>query len=168
MTTTLVNWGGGTVQLSWQSSSQLPTASLITSVHSYCFWDNKLLLVDLLDRGWDIPGGHIEQGETTEQCCKREVFEEGYVQGDVTLLGYVTVDHHLNDRWTESSPYPKIGYQVFYKMDITEILPFAAQFEAAQRIFIQPEQLADYYKHITPVHEAILQEALTRSNPSFS
>ncbi len=28
------------------------------------------------DGEWSLPGGHLEQGESFEACCKREVFEE--------------------------------------------------------------------------------------------
>ena len=42
--------------------------------------------------------------------------EEGYVQGKCKLLGYIIVDHNDNPKWNKESPYPKVGYQVFYRM----------------------------------------------------
>ena len=80
MTSTYVDWGGHKLKLTWESGL-LPERELITSVHGFCFKDGKLLMVDLDDRGWDFPGGHIEVGETAEVCFKREAMEEGYVNG---------------------------------------------------------------------------------------
>ncbi|MFP3362029.1 NUDIX domain-containing protein, partial [Planococcus sp. SIMBA_143] len=74
--------------------------------------------------GWDFPGGHIEEGETPEECVKREAYEEGYVSGSCSLLGYIIVDHSENPNWNEDSPYPKVGYQVFYCMDIDHLHDF--------------------------------------------
>ena len=87
MTTTYVNWGESRVKLTWKRDNQLPINEFITSVHGFCFRENKLLLVDLNHRGWDFPGGHIEPNETPKQCFKREAMEEGYVQGKCKLLG---------------------------------------------------------------------------------
>ncbi|WP_353618164.1 NUDIX domain-containing protein [Bacillus sp. 22-7] len=68
--------------------------------------------MNLQDRGWDIPGGHIEKGESPEHCFKREVMEEGYVGGQCTQLGYNVVDHIEKLLWTERSVYPKIGSSI--------------------------------------------------------
>ncbi|GFZ79772.1 hypothetical protein GCM10011531_07120 [Aquaticitalea lipolytica] len=48
---------------------------IITSVFLIAFKENNILSCRN-ERGWDIPGGHIEPNETLEQSLKREVFEE--------------------------------------------------------------------------------------------
>ncbi len=161
MTSTYVDWGGHKLKLIWESGL-LPERDLITSVHGFCFKDGKLLMVDLDDRGWDFPGGHIEVGETAEVCFRREAMEEGYVTGDCVLLGSIEIDHNENPLWNEQSPYPKIGYQVFYKMDITELHPFEAGYESSRRTFISYEEVFKYYAVWHATYEKIMCEAQGR------
>lgn len=156
---TYVDWDGHKVKLTWNPSDSLPVRKLITSVHGFGFYKGKLMMVDLDDRGWDFPGGHIEAGEMVEACFKREAMEEGYVEGDCTLLGCVEVNHNENPLWNEQSPYPKIGYQVFYRMDITKLHSFEARFESLRRTFIKPEHVSQYYRGWHQVYEEILQDA---------
>ena len=38
--------------------------------------------------GWEIPGGHIEEGESWQDACKRELYEEtGLIAKELTLFG---------------------------------------------------------------------------------
>ncbi|MDP4147600.1 MAG: NUDIX domain-containing protein [Bacillota bacterium] len=159
MTTMYVNWGESKVKLTWKRDNQLPIQDLITSVHGFCFHEDKLLLVDLIHRGWDFPGGHIQSTENPEQCFKREAMEEGYVDGECHLLGYIIVDHNNNPNWDEESPYPKVGYQIFYRMNIEQIYTFEAEHESAQRIFINPKDVADYYHDWQELYQEILNYA---------
>lgn len=47
----------------------------------------KVLLTRRLDNGlWCLPGGHMEAGESVEECCVREVFEETGLQVRVKRL----------------------------------------------------------------------------------
>ena len=159
MTTSYVKWGEATVKLTWEPSKSLPDSRFITSVHGFCFYKDQLLLVDLDHRGWDFPGGHIEENETPEDCLQREAMEEGYVSGKCQLLGYIEVDHTENPVWDENGKYPKIGYQVFYRMDIEKLHPFKAEHEAAQRIFIPINEVVNYYHEWNELYQEILLEA---------
>lgn len=145
MAETYANWGKGKVKLTWKPGCGLPPRHLITSVHGFCFYENRLLLVKLKHRGWDFPGGHIEGSETPEECFQREALEEGDVSGVCRLLGWVVVDHEENPKWDETSPYPKVGYQVYYRMDIEQLHPFRAEFESVQRQFILPKEISNYH-----------------------
>jgi 8-oxo-dGTP diphosphatase len=157
--TTYVNWNDARVKLSWQESDQLPPRDLISSVHGFCFLDNKVLLVNLNHRGWDMTGGHIEAGETAEECFKRETMEEAYVAGKCRLLGSIIVDHNENSKWNDKSPYPKVGFQVFYRMDITEIYDFEARYESSDRIFVDLYQVSEYYHDWHELNDHILNYA---------
>lgn len=161
MTTTYVNWGEAKVKLTWKSGGKYPEQNLITSVHGFCFYKNKLLLVNLNHRGWDIPGGHIETNETAVECFKREVMEEGYVEGKCHFLGYIVVDHNENPNWNENSPYPKVGYQLFYRMEIEKVHRFIGKYEASERLFIDPIEICDYLNDWHKLYQEILDNAST-------
>jgi len=47
----------------------------------------KVLLTRRTDNGlWCLPGGHLDAGESVEECCVREVFEETGLQVRVKRL----------------------------------------------------------------------------------
>ncbi|SDN87262.1 NUDIX domain-containing protein [Psychrobacillus sp. OK028] len=159
MTTTYVKWGEATVKLTWKPGMYPTQYEFITSVHGFCFYKEQILLVDLNHRGWDFPGGHMEGNETSEECFKREAMEEGYVTGDCQLIGSIIVDHTQNQFWDVKGKYPKIGYQIFYRMDIDKLYPFNAEYESDQRILLSIDQIADYYHEWNELYQEILVEA---------
>jgi len=43
----------------------------------------SILMVRHPDRGWEFPGGHVEEGETAEQALLRELMEEVGGRGEI-------------------------------------------------------------------------------------
>ena len=53
------------------------------------FYGDRVVLADIAHRGWCIPSGHLEAGETAEDAVRRESVEEaGATLGKVAYLGY--------------------------------------------------------------------------------
>lgn len=153
-----VNWGGQKVKLTWLPG-YYPEQKLITSVHGYCFEKDKTLLVHIKERGFNIPGGHIEAGESPEDAFHREAFEEGYVKGNLQFLGSIEINHEENSLFDPNGKYPLIGYQLFYRMDINERHPFKRKNESTSRIWVEPIEIP----YIINDHEIaliILEEAI--------
>lgn len=48
--------------------------------------EGKILLVKSPDRGWEIPGGQVEEGETLTDALKREIKEEAGIHIEVGRL----------------------------------------------------------------------------------
>lgn len=159
MLTKQVTWGKDVVELSWiPKANFIPTIN-ITSAHALCFHEQQLLLVNIDHRGWDILGGHLETNETPQDCVIREVMEEGAVSGDLILLGAIEVNHSHNPNWSTASPYPKIGYQLFYRMDVTEIHSFCAIHESLERQWVEPKNVARVHNDWHDIYQAILDYA---------
>lgn len=160
MTQVTTTWGKHEVILHWLAIEDLPKDAVITTAHGICFSDPEhILLVNLDTRGWDFPGGHMEGSETPEECFLREAMEEACISGDLTLIGYVAVDNR-NDNFWDSSMYPAIGYQAYYRMDITEFHPFLQDFESSERNTFAVSDVKVIHQRWNDLYETILETAL--------
>ncbi|WP_042475249.1 NUDIX hydrolase [Bacillus ndiopicus] len=147
------NWGDSVVKLTWIPKMNLDDIrAKITSVHSVCVQNNKILLSLIDKRGFSIPGGHIDEGESVEDAMHREALEEAYVKGEITYLGCIEVSHEENPNFNPNGKYPKIGYQAFFRMDIHECLPFAREYESKTRIWVEPSEII----YVIDDHELII------------
>jgi 8-oxo-dGTP diphosphatase len=120
-------------------SDSLPMLNLITSAFALAFVDDRLLMTDVVGRGWDIPGGHIEEGEQPEDAARREVSEEtGAKLGPMQPIAYQHIRLLAPPPAEYCYPYPD-SYQVFYVARIMSLGSFDATGECRRRDLFSPQ-----------------------------
>ena len=139
---------------------QLPPIAAITSALALAFDGERILMTNLRQRGWDIPGGHLEPGETPEAAMRREVMEEAGAQlADVRLLGYQRIRLLGIVPAGYRYPHPD-SYQVLYLARVAALADFAATEEASQQAFFAPTT-AQELKWVQE-NRLMYEQALTR------
>ena len=142
----------------------LPPRDLITSAYGFLFDGDRFLMPRLVERGWDVPGGHAEPGETPLETMQREVYEETRVQlGPVGLLGYQKIIVHRAKPPGYRYPYP-VSYQVFYWGQVAAKEPFVPTEEVADRRLFPPikARRIAWVQRYLPLYEAALEAATGR------
>lgn len=79
---------GRQIRVIWRPPDFVVPSHLVTQASAVCFTvDGKVLLVSKDGENWQLPGGHLEEGETPEEAVVREIEEEACVV--VMELGYL-------------------------------------------------------------------------------
>jgi 8-oxo-dGTP diphosphatase len=122
-----------------QGNLKLPSFKDVTSVAAIPFTSKgSLVVVDLYHRGLDLPGGHVEPGETSpEQTLKREVMEEA----SMTIKSPVLVEVIESDYFDDHS-----SYMLIYGVFVDELLDFVPNDESRDRIIVSKEDFIDRYE----------------------
>jgi ADP-ribose pyrophosphatase YjhB (NUDIX family) len=121
-------------------SSTLPPLKEITTVFGFVTYKKQILLANLY-RGWDLPGGHVEEGESLEETLTREVYEETKVIVEKpALIGYQQMEVLAEKPNKYRYPYP-ISYQVHYHAEVKKICDFTGDQETMGRGFFTYEQV---------------------------
>jgi 8-oxo-dGTP diphosphatase len=115
----------------------------------------------LIERGWDVPGGHAKPGETPLETMRREVYEETRVRlGTVDLLGYQKILIQRAKPPGYRYPHP-VSYQVFYWGQVAAQEPFVPTEEVAERGLFPPGEARriPWVQRYRPLYEAALEAA---------
>ena len=123
-------------------SDELPPMIEYTSAYAIVFNDNgKLLQTDLRkgerpERQLDIPGGHIDGKETSEQTAIRETFEEtGVIIKSLQLVAHVKITIISPKPDNYRYPYP-VSYMLFYRSEAFEETEFNGNDEVHGRVWL--------------------------------
>ena len=118
----------------------LPPPEQVTAALALAFFGDRFLMTDLVRRGPDIPGGHVETGESPEEAMRREVYEEtGARLGAARLVAWE--HYHLLGRRPTNYPYPyPDSYMVFYYAQVLTLDAIAANDETRGPVLLAPDE----------------------------
>lgn len=135
---------------------ELPPEELVTSAFGFVFRDEALLMTNLRQRGWDIPGGHREGDEPPAQTAVREVREETGV--DVRVTGLFAVQRLRVDGEVPSDyPYPvPESFQAFFLAEPVRDGGLEPTAEAVEARFWPLEEMRDlsWFEEHRPLADA--------------
>ena len=147
-----IYWGDdASTEVRFETASERPpleqtTACMIAALY------NGSLVMSRPARGWGLVGGHIEKGETTEACIRREAMEEAAIEiDDLELVGYWKTKKVFES--STNAAYPAIGYQLLYTGKVTKIYDFMPQLEIEERAFVPFAEVPRYHHAISDFEE---------------
>lgn len=145
----------------WQFiiSDREPDPALCTATFCVTIYNGELLLVNNKSRGWELPGGHLDEGEQLKDALEREILEEsGAVIKDPQLFGYKKISPKNPVRYKSTErfyPYPH-SYVPYYFAEASEL--FDAQ-PAVDIVEVKKVGLKEAKKLLTPgqSHDRIIE-----------
>lgn len=121
----------------------------------FAWQGDQVLLCDIPDRGWCIPSGRVEPGESSQVAAVREANEEaGAILENVLYIGCYRISDKTDVRWAD-----------VYTSNVKELIAIPSGFESRGRQFIQVEALPTVYHEWNALIEAVFQysfEMLTK------
>ncbi len=118
----------------------LPPFEKITSVGVIPFTQDGKIVAALLERGVDLPGGHVQETEQTiEETARREVLEEvGVTLKELTVVKVIQSDYY------GSAP-EDLTYMLTLTAFVDEFLEFTPNLESKGRLVLSIEEFLAHY-----------------------
>jgi 8-oxo-dGTP diphosphatase len=110
---------------------------------------DKVLICEIAGRGWCVPSGHVEPGESAKEAARRETLEEsGATLGDLHYLGCYQIRERREVRWAE-----------LYAADVIEMGEILAKEESQDRRFVALAELPQLYHVWNPLAKQVFEHA---------
>ena len=143
------------------SIDSVPDHSLVTSASIIPFMESSLMVATVLQRGLDIPGGHVEASDNgIVQTIKRETYEEACLSlaDPLYLIGIIASDYDPK----------KTTYMLITTGRVDALDDFVAIHESVGREILSPDDfLARYEAGPRDMMQELLKRAYTLSSEFF-
>jgi 8-oxo-dGTP diphosphatase len=108
--------------------------------------DGSLVLATVRKRGTEIPGGHIEAGETSAEAAERECLEEvGCHLFDLVPIGFLRL--HSGGEAPEGWRYPHpLGAQQFYAGKVRRLMSYSPNDECDVPTLVPADEVDAFLK----------------------
>jgi 8-oxo-dGTP diphosphatase len=135
------NYFGHTIVARSLGPIDLPNVSEIISSHVIPFTsEGNIVAVNIISRGWDIPGGHIDEDEISPlEALHREAHEEALV----SVTSPVLVD--VLSLKSDTMDLSKTPFMTLYAARVGEMKEFIANNEVSQRKVVTPAVFIESY-----------------------
>jgi 8-oxo-dGTP diphosphatase len=103
--------------------------------------NNEVIAVNIIGRGVDIPGGHIDPGETSIEAMRRESYEEATIKvGNPVLIDVLKVTSLDKRLGLDHKP-----YMLIYTARVLELGDFVINDEVSERLVLPQEEFVSLY-----------------------
>lgn len=111
--------------------------------------DGRVLVCDIVGRGWCIPSGRVEPTEDSSEAVRREALEEGgAVLGDVQYIGCYQITERNEIRWADC-----------FAATVKELVEIQVVEESTGRQFMAIEELPDCYHMWNDLTERVFRHS---------
>ena len=139
---------------SYRAEFVLSSAAPVTHVVVFPFYGDLIVLAEIINRGWCIPSGHIEPGETPEMAAHRESMEEAGIElGPLTQLGAFVL----------TAEDGTAGAANAYIATVTKMHDAPTGSDSAGRALFRVEDVSETYYHWDELLDTAFQYAWSRA-----
>ena len=111
--------------------------------------EDKIALANIIDRGWCIPSGRVEAGESSIEAVRREAEEEaGLTIDNIIYIGCYRLSEQSEVKWAD-----------VFVAEVKELGEITAPTESSGRQIVDPADLPRIYHLWTPLTEAVFKHS---------